>query len=78
MTLKWTILDLDNNQQSSLTLVFMVTTPYRLVGRYDRGLPSFDTVQHCKQIVTFWKNMPPCSGLKIRSRFDTDEIRVRG
>ena len=78
ITMKWIIWDTDNIQQSSLTPVFTVTTPYRLEGGSDCELPSFDTVQHCKQILTFWRNMPPCSALKIKSRFDTDEIKVRG
>jgi hypothetical protein len=71
-------LDIDNIQQSSLTLVFSVTTPNTLEGGSDHNLPRFDTVQHCKQIPMFWRNMPPCLGLKIKSRFDNDEIRVRG
>jgi len=43
-TLKWTVWDIDNIQQSSLTLIFTVTTPYRLEGGSDCELPSFDTV----------------------------------
>jgi hypothetical protein len=43
ITLKWIVWDRDNIQRSSLTLVFMVTTPYRLKGGSDCELPSFDT-----------------------------------
>jgi len=75
--LNWIVWDIDNIQQSSLTLVSTVTTPYRLEGGSDCELPSFNTVQHRKQILMFWRNMPPCSVLKIKSRFDTDEIRVK-
>jgi len=35
ITLKWIVWDIDNIQQSSLPLVFMVTTPYRLEGESD-------------------------------------------
>jgi hypothetical protein len=43
ITLKWIVWDTDNIQQISLTLVFTVTTPYRLEGGSDCKLPSSDT-----------------------------------